>query len=120
MKRRWSTVRLLPHRLAVAAAGTLAAAAALLVEYDHGLGKVVLCSIDYRVATRPAGALWRRLLANMGGKLRAAREGICRAFDDEGVLVKGVGPHRYRADRLSATLSLRQSPAEEGLEPFSR
>jgi beta-galactosidase len=75
---------------------------AALVECDYGKGKLVLCTLDHRVATRSADAFWRRLLANMGLKLGLPREGAVAAFDDEGALLNALSIGRFGAPALDA------------------
>ncbi len=49
-----------------------------------------VCSIDYRVATPAADAMWRRLLTQMGVKLTAGPASPTAAFDGQGALARAV------------------------------
>jgi beta-galactosidase len=78
---------------------------AALVEYDHGKGKLVLSTIDYRKASRSADAMWRKLMANMGVKLLDAKESMTAAFNDDGALVNALSIGRFSAKDLDAALA---------------
>ena len=80
-------------------------AGAALVEYAHGQGKLVLSTIDYRVASRGVDALWRRLLSNMGVKLLAAKESRVAAFNDEGTLIRALAIGRFAAPDSDTALT---------------
>lgn len=78
---------------------------AALVECASGPGRVVLCTLDPRVATRPATALWRHVLGGLGLKLGEAREGAVSAFDEQNALVNALATTRFGAPSLDAALT---------------
>ena len=59
---------------------------------------LVLCSLDYRIATPAADAMWRELLANMGVKLGSAKSSVPAAFDDRGALAAAQVAGRFAPD----------------------
>ena len=68
---------------------------AALVRVDD---RVALCSIDARVATPAADAMWRQLLANLGVKLGPGRRSTTAAFDDRGALAVAQSSGRLAVD----------------------
>lgn len=77
---------------------------AALVEVDHGNGRLLLCSLDWRVASRPANAFWRRLLANAGLKLGEPADATIAAFDEQGALLNACAIGRFPAASVEAAL----------------
>ena len=78
---------------------------AALVERPHGSGKLVLCSLDYRLASRTADTFWRRLLAGMGLNLGQPADAVQPAFDEAGTLLKALSVGRFAAPSLDAALA---------------
>ncbi|MCY3018997.1 MAG: hypothetical protein NTW87_08215 [Planctomycetota bacterium] len=78
---------------------------AALVENDSGKGTVVVCALDWRIASRAADGLWRKLLANMGIKLGTARDTVLAAFDEKGVLLNALGIGRFGAADVDAAMA---------------
>lgn len=69
---------------------------AALVEIPLGKGRIALCTLDYRVRSRAADTLWRKLLANMGLKLNAGEQIGEPAFEGD-ALVRALGIGRFGA-----------------------
>ncbi|MCX5684640.1 MAG: hypothetical protein NT049_13265, partial [Planctomycetota bacterium] len=78
---------------------------AALVERAHGSGKLVLCSLDYRVGSRAADTFWRRLLAGMGLKLGRPADAVQPAFDEAGTLLNALAVGRFAAPSADAALA---------------
>lgn len=78
---------------------------AALVEMPWGKGRLVISSIDWRVASTNADDMWRRLLGNMGIRLAASADGGVPAFDRDGVLVNALVAAPFPADDLGTAMS---------------
>lgn len=87
------------HEQLVKPAGTA------LAERAHGAGKLLFCSIDYRVASRSADTFWRRLFTNAGIKLGPPADAATPAFDEQGALVNALATGRFSAPDLDAALA---------------
>ncbi|MGI8969522.1 MAG: hypothetical protein ACR2HB_02235, partial [Dehalococcoidia bacterium] len=77
---------------------------AALVEIPYGKGKIVLCTLDYRVRSRAADALWRKLLTNMGLKLNAPQQTLEPAFEGD-ALINALSIGRFGAADRDAALA---------------
>jgi beta-galactosidase len=77
---------------------------AALVAVPWGKGTLGLCSLDYRVRTKSADALWRKLLANLGLKLREPERTFEPALEGD-TLVKALSVGRFGAANLDAALA---------------
>lgn len=78
---------------------------AALVELAHGRGRLVLCSLDYRVASRTADRFWRQLLTNLGLQLGSPADSLATAFDEHGVLLRALAIGRFAAPSLETALA---------------
>ncbi len=78
---------------------------AALVERMHGRGRWVLCSIDWRVATRPANMFWRRLFSNAGLRLESPADTGLPAFDEQGTLIRALAIGRFSSTNLDEALA---------------
>jgi hypothetical protein len=78
---------------------------AALVELDSGKGKVVVCSLDWRVASRNADTFWRKLFTNMGIKLGSSRDAALAAFDEKGVFLNALSIGRFGAADVEAAMA---------------
>ena len=70
---------------------------AALVEYPHGQGTLLICSITYAPSAKPVQAFWRRLFNNLGVRLLDVGGEAIEAFDTEGVLVNALSAGRFSA-----------------------
>ncbi len=78
---------------------------AALVETAHGKNKLLLCSLDWRVASRSANTFWRRLLANAGIRLGESADANVAAFDERGALLNALAIGRFPAASVEAALA---------------
>jgi len=78
---------------------------AALVERAHGSGRLVLCSLDYRVASRTAYRLWVGSLAIMGIRLGEPADAVQPAFDEAGALINALAIGRFAAPSLDVALA---------------
>ena len=78
---------------------------AALVEQDRLKGRLALCTIDWRVHSRNADALWRKLLSNMGVKLHEPHETAPPAFDDKNALVNALSIGRFGSNDLESAFT---------------
>lgn len=95
---------------------------AALVETVHGKGKLLLCSLDWRVASRPANTFWRRLLINAGIKLGEPADANVVAFDEHGALLNALSIGRFPAASVEAALKTDfiGEPRNRGTEPTGK
>ncbi len=91
---------------------------AALIERPHSRGRMLVCSLDPRLASRPAAAFWRRLLTNAGVRLAEASDGIVPAFDDHGALINALALGRMPAPDLDAALAA-EVPGLAGAKPVA-
>ncbi|MFO0926882.1 MAG: hypothetical protein U0736_07540 [Gemmataceae bacterium] len=92
---------------------------AALVEHGHGKGRIVVSTLDYRLAER----FWRMLLTRLGVALRAAAPGGTPAFDEHGVLVRALSIGRFGATDLDTALRtdfLGRTAARSGVQAKGR
>lgn len=80
---------------------------AALVEVAHGEGRLLLCSLDWRVSSAGAAAFWRRLLTHAGLVLGPPRDAAPPAFDERGVLVSALTLGRFGAGSVEEALATR-------------
>lgn len=80
-------------------------AGAALVELPLGQGRLLLCTLDYRVGSRAVDAFWRRLFANAGLKLGAPAEAVTPAFDEHTALIHALALGRFGAGSLEEALA---------------
>lgn len=78
---------------------------AVLVEREWGGGRLVVCSLDHRVTSRPADAFWRKLLTNAGIKLGAPADAVTPAFDEHHALVHALAAGRFGAQGMDEALA---------------
>lgn len=78
---------------------------AALVESVHGKGRLLLCSLDWSVASRPAKKFWRRLFTNAGIKLGEPADANVAAFDEHGALLNALSIGRFPAASVEVALS---------------
>ncbi len=78
---------------------------AALVECDWGKGKLVVCSLDYRVASHNADSFWRKLLTNAGIKLGQPVNVPTPAFDDRNALINALAIGRFAAANLDEAVT---------------
>ena len=78
---------------------------AALVASPHGKGTLLLSTVDWHIATRQADQLWRKLFAALGVKLRAPRQGLVEAFDEEQTLVRAMSMGRFGATDVETALA---------------
>lgn len=79
--------------------------AAALIEMPWGKGRLVISSIDWRVASTHADEMWRQLLGNTGIHLATSADGGVPAFDRDGVLVNALVAAPFPADDLERAMS---------------
>ncbi len=91
---------------------------AALIERPHGRGRLLVCSLDPRLASRPAATFWRRLLSNAGVQLAEASDGIQPAVDDHGVLINALALGRIAAADLDAAVAA-PVPGLAGAKPVA-
>jgi beta-galactosidase len=73
-----------------------------LIDAPWGKGQFLLCTLDYRIATANADALWIHLFQNMGVALNPPRQRALAAFDTAGALVNALAIGRFGAASLVA------------------
>lgn len=80
-------------------------AGAALVETTRGRGTLMLCSVDWRVASPDADRFWRRLFSNAGIRLNEPVAGVIPAIDERGALIKALSIGRFEARTIEEALA---------------
>lgn len=75
-----------------------------LFDVPFGKGRLILCSIDYRILSSKADVLWRRLLSGSGINLAPPQDGPETAFEG-GVLLRAMAIGRFGAESAAAAIS---------------
>lgn len=78
---------------------------AALIEMPWGKGRLVICGIDWKVASASTDAMWRGLLENMGIRLAAPADRGVPAFDRDGVLVNALIAAPFHAGDLNVAMA---------------
>lgn len=77
---------------------------AALVETSGAQGRLLLCSLDWRVSSPATNIFWRRLFTNAGIRLGQPSAIAKAAFDENGVLLNALSIGRFPSSNLESAL----------------